>query len=239
MTLVNNTDLLNLHGQQQASFRQESTSWMAALVCAVKAKLSGNDFASLFNCDNTQALQTPQQCITMAGKKLSRFSLSLSLASHTSIGVLKHKLRPIFTTSVQPIILITPMVMACPTLTCNKHSLTQELREQDTSQVTLLQGGQCFKNVLVLAGRCSICRTLYWADHERFTQDNGDDVCLYLNDAKYLKVGKSVWVDRLVFRAIVNANYSFHASAAAITKFWHFSFVQPSGVTFKLSRRQV
>ncbi|KAF9496403.1 hypothetical protein BDN71DRAFT_1505717 [Pleurotus eryngii] len=56
MTLVNNMDLLNLHGQQQASFRQESTSWMAGLVCAIKAKLSDNDFASLFNCHNTQAL---------------------------------------------------------------------------------------------------------------------------------------------------------------------------------------
>ncbi|KAF9496404.1 hypothetical protein BDN71DRAFT_1505718 [Pleurotus eryngii] len=131
------------------------------------------------------------------------------------------------------------MVMACPTLTCNKHSLTQELHEQDTSQVTLLQGSQCFENVPVLAGHCSICRTLYWADHERFTQDNGDDVCLYLNDAKYLKVGKSVWVDHLVSRAIVNTNYSFHASTAAITEFWHFSFVQPSRGTFKLSHCQV
>ncbi|KAF9497287.1 hypothetical protein BDN71DRAFT_1545421 [Pleurotus eryngii] len=215
MTLVNNMDLLNLHGQQQASSQQESTSWMAALVCAVKAKLSDNDFASLFNCDDTQALQTPQQ------------------------WVLKCKLHPISTTSVQPIIRITPMVMACPTLTCNKHSLTQELHERDTSQVTLLQGSQCFKNVPVLAGRCSICRTLYWADHECFTQNNGDDVCLYLNDAKYFKVGKSVWVDRLVSRAIVNANYSFHALTAAITRFWHFSFVQPSGVTFKLSCHQV
>ncbi|KAF9496940.1 hypothetical protein BDN71DRAFT_1505388 [Pleurotus eryngii] len=212
---------------------------MAALVRAVKAKLSDNNFASLFNRDDTQALQTSQQHITMAGKKLSRFSLSLSLASHTSIGVLKCKLRPISTTSVQPIILITPMDMACPTLTCNKHSLTQELCERDTSQVTLLQGGQYFENVPVLAGCCSICRTLYWADYERFTQDNSDDVCLYLNDAKYLKVGKSVWVDRLVSRAIVNANYSFHTSTAAITEFWHFSFVQPSGVTFKLSCRQV
>ncbi|KAF4571417.1 hypothetical protein EYR36_008754 [Pleurotus pulmonarius] len=198
--------------------------------CSIKVKLSEHDFASLFTQREAEAVQTPQQHITMAGKKLSRFSRSLSLASHTSTGVLKRKLRPVSTTSVQPVILITPMVMACPTLTCNNHSLTQELRDRDTSKVTLLQGSQCHLNIPVLAGRCY---------HERFTQNNGDDVCLYLNDAKYLKVGKSVWVDRLVSRAIVNANYSFHASTAAITEFCHSSFVQPSGGTFKLSRRQV
>ncbi|KAF9490603.1 hypothetical protein BDN71DRAFT_1434547 [Pleurotus eryngii] len=59
-----------------------------------------------------------------------------------------------------------------------------------------------------------------------FTQNNGDDLCLYLNNAKYLKVGKSVWVDCIVSQAIVNANYSFHASTAAITQFWNFSFVK-------------
>ncbi|KAF9492242.1 hypothetical protein BDN71DRAFT_1509604 [Pleurotus eryngii] len=239
MTLVSNTDLLNLHGQQQASQQQESTSWMAALVRAVKAKLSDSGFISLFTTDDLQTSRSEQQQITLAGKKLSWFSRSLSLASHSSIGNFKSKLRPISTTSIQPIILITPIVMACPTLDCNDHSLTQDLQECDISHVTLLKGSQCLEKVPVLAGRCSSCNSLYWADHERFTQNNGDDLCLYFNNAKYLKVGKSVWVDHTVSEAIVNANYSFHASTAAITEFWNFSFVKPNGGTFKLGRRQV
>ncbi|KAJ8689060.1 hypothetical protein PTI98_013123 [Pleurotus ostreatus] len=239
MTLVSNTDLLNLHGQQQASQQQESTSWMAALVRAVKAKLSDSGFVSLFTTDDLQTSRSEQQQITLAGKKLSRFSRSLSLASHSSIGNFKSKLRPISTASIQPIILITPIIMACPTLNCNDHSLTQDLRERDIAHVTLLKGSQCLEKVPVLAGRCSSCNSLYWADHEQFTQNNSNDLCLYLNNAKYLKVGKSVWADRTVSGAIVNANYSFHASTAAITKFWNFSFVKPSGGTFKLGRRQV
>ncbi|KAF9491408.1 hypothetical protein BDN71DRAFT_1498064 [Pleurotus eryngii] len=239
MTLVSNTDLLNLHGQQQASQQQESTSWMAALVCTVKAKLSDSGFISLFTTDDLRTSRSEQQQITLAGKKLSQFSRSLSLASHSSIGNFKSKLRPISMTSIQPIILITPIVMACPTLDCNNHSLTQDLQEHDISHVTLLKGSQCLEKVPILAGRCSSCNSLYWADHEQFTQNNGDDLCLYLNNAKYLKVGKSVWVDHTVSEAIVNANYSFHASTAVITEFWNFSFVKPNGGTFKLGRRQV
>ncbi|KAF9487310.1 hypothetical protein BDN71DRAFT_1514098 [Pleurotus eryngii] len=105
--------------------------------------------------------------------------------------------------------------MACPTLDCNNHSLTQDLRERNIAHVTLLQGSQCLKN------------------------NNGDDLCLYLNNAKYLKVGKSVWVNHIVSQAIVNANYSFHASTAAITEFWNFSFVKASEGTFKLGCRQI
>ncbi|KAG9217973.1 hypothetical protein PLEOSDRAFT_1108579 [Pleurotus ostreatus PC15] len=79
---------------------------------------------------------------------------------------------------------------------------------------------------------------MFWADHESFNDPSNDRrLAIHLPDAKYLKVGTQVWVDRLVSRAIVNANYSFHASTAAVTEFWNYSFVQPSGTTFKLTRR--
>jgi hypothetical protein len=45
-----------------------------------------------------------------------------------------------------------------------------------------------------------------------------------LNSAKYLKVGQSVWVDRGFSNAVVNAMYSFHASASAYMEFWNNSF---------------
>ncbi|KAF9492910.1 hypothetical protein BDN71DRAFT_1591371 [Pleurotus eryngii] len=79
---------------------------------------------------------------------------------------------------------------------------------------------------------------MFWADHESFI-DNNRQLTLYLPNAKYLKVRKQVWVDRIVSKAIVNANYSFHASTAAITEFWNYSFVQPSGASFTLTCRQV
>ena len=47
---------------------------------------------------------------------------------------------------------------------------------------------------------------------------------MYLNSAKYLKVGQSVWVDRVFSSAVVNSIYSFHASAAAYSEFWNNSY---------------
>jgi uncharacterized Zn finger protein (UPF0148 family) len=47
---------------------------------------------------------------------------------------------------------------------------------------------------------------------------------VYLNSAKYLKLGQSIWVDRVFSMAVVNAMYSFHASAAAYTEFWNNSY---------------
>ncbi|KAF9489325.1 hypothetical protein BDN71DRAFT_1512229 [Pleurotus eryngii] len=180
----------------QVSQQQESTSWMAALVHAVKAKLSENGFSSLFTAEDLRTSQFQQQQII--------------------IGNFESKLCPISTVSVQPIILITSIVMACPTLDCNNHGLTQDLQEHNISHVTLLQG-----------------------NHKWFTQNNVDDLCLYLNNAKYLKVGKRVWVNHIVSEAIVNVNYNFHTSTATITEFWNFSFVKDSGGTFKLGHCQV
>ena len=59
---------------------------------------------------------------------------------------------------------------------------------------------------------------------------------LYLNDAKYLKVGKSTWVDRMFSKAVLNGIYSFHASAAAYTDFWNNTF-QIESSTPEVTRR--
>jgi hypothetical protein len=63
---------------------------------------------------------------------------------------------------------------------------------------------------------------------------------LYLNSAKYLKVGQRVWVDRVFSNAVVNAIYSFHASASAYMEFWNNSFGKTQEHVFhQLSRRQI
>ena len=81
----------------------------------------------------------------------------------------------------------------------------------------------------VLSGKCPKCETIYYVDHESVEQNTDNPHKVYLNSAKYLKVGQSVWVDRVLSNAVVNAIYSFHASAAAYTEFWNNShaFLNP------------
>jgi hypothetical protein len=82
------------------------------------------------------------------------------------------------------------------------------------------------EDVPVLTGKCPVCQTLYHADHERtpnLTNANQWNR-VYLNSAKFLKVGQSLWVDRLFSNGVMNGMYSFHASAAAYTEFWNNTF---------------
>ncbi|KDQ22729.1 hypothetical protein PLEOSDRAFT_1087268 [Pleurotus ostreatus PC15] len=285
-SVTNNTDLLNLHGQQQAvpTNTQVVTSWMAAFVRAIKDRLqldslvadddsdtemnTGSDFGSdsdsgsnsgsasgsstntsvssdarttydtLFLPTDRHEDQSPKQQTTILGKKLDFFCRSLNLYSHNKRGTLRRKLLPISTANIRPVLIITPTVIQCSDATCPGRALTQYQRYCDVSKAILLRGSKCFEKVPVLAGKCPACSSMFWADHESFNDPSNDRrLAIHLPDAKYLKVGTQVWVDRLVSRAIVNANYSFHASTAAVTEFWNYSFVQPSGTTFKLTRR--
>ncbi|KAF9488994.1 hypothetical protein BDN71DRAFT_1377636, partial [Pleurotus eryngii] len=238
-SITSNTDILNLHGQQRAvgSNNQVVTSWMAAFVRAIKDKLQ-TIFDTFFLSGDNHKLCTVKSQTTILGKKLDSLCQFLDLYTHNDKRQLCHKLLPISTSSIQPIIIITPPVMGCSSAGCHGHGLTQYLCDHDISKVTLLCGSECFEKVSVLAGRCPKCSTMFWADHESFI-DNNRQLALYLPNAKYLKVGKQVWVDHIVSKAIVNANYSFHASTAAITEFWNYLFVQPSGASFTLTCRQV
>jgi hypothetical protein len=71
------------------------------------------------------------------------------------------------------------------------------------------------KNVVVLSGKCSNCKTHYFADHENYPQVEGPRRQVYLNNAKYLKLGKCLYVNRSFSNAVVNGSYSFHASVSA------------------------
>ncbi len=78
----------------------------------------------------------------------------------------------------------------------------------------------------MLTGQCSKCTTLYSADHERVVQNAVRKECtsVYLNSALYLKIGQSLWVDRIFSTAVLNAMYSFHVSSFAYVEFWNNSF---------------
>jgi CxC5 like cysteine cluster associated with KDZ transposases len=79
----------------------------------------------------------------------------------------------------------------------------------------------------------SKCKTLYFADHEHVTETGDKYTKVYLNNAKYLKVGQALWVDWVFAGGVVNGMYSFHASAAAYTEYWNNSFGSYSQIPIK------
>jgi hypothetical protein len=99
-----------------------------------------------------------------------------------------------------------------------------------------------YEDVPVLTGQCPICKTKYLTDHERAIENKEESKFsrLYLNSAKYLKVGQALWVDQSFSKGVLNGIYSFHASATAYTEYWNNSFRRKQVVKFKeITRRQI
>ena len=92
-----------------------------------------------------------------------------------------------------------------------------------------------YDNVFVFTGECPTCKTKYLADHERAAEvgESNRYNRVYLNSAKYLKIGKSVWVDQAFSRGVLNGIYSFHASASAYAEYWNNSVWKHQSVNFK------
>ena len=101
-----------------------------------------------------------------------------------------------------------------------------DTRDRDVPRVTLIKGTKIYNRVHVLSGKCTTCETKYYADHKSSQHNGVQDgrTRFYLNSAKYLKVGQSIWVDHVFSGAVINATYSFHASSATFAEFWNDSF---------------
>jgi CxC5 like cysteine cluster associated with KDZ transposases/CxC6 like cysteine cluster associated with KDZ transposases len=127
-------------------------------------------------------------------------------------------------------------------MSCNQRSIHMDTRDHDVPQVTFIKGTKIYDRVHVLSGKCPTCETKYYADHES-SQNNGvqnGSTRFYLNSAKYLIVGQSIWVDCVFSGAVINATYSFHASPAAFAEFWNDSFWSTQEHNSKkISRRQI
>ena len=95
--------------------------------------------------------------------------------------------------------IICPRSYQCVTNECGFWSLVQATKQRDIPLVTLVKNNIIYKNVPVLTGRCPNCTTLYSADHEHSPEINEENHFkkLYLNSAKYIKVGQIVWVGRV------------------------------------------
>jgi hypothetical protein len=125
--------------------------------------------------------------------------------------------------------------MECETASCNSRSLLQSTRTRDIPQVTLIKNSVIYDDVFVLTGECPTCKTKYSADHERSpgAVESSQYSKVYLNSAKYLKIGQSLWVDRAFSCGVLNGIYSFHASASAYAEYWNNSVWKHQSVNFK------
>jgi len=242
-TMTENPDLLSLHARQknpkyEGETRSSISGWIKCLARGLQERLD-QDTDKLFN--NQDISNMSDNDITKGiSSKIDALAQVLHLYPYNSKGHFKGKLKPISYSSIQAVHVICPNSVVCETTSCKPRSLVQNTRLRDIPRATLIKGSSIYTNVQVLTGSCPTCQTLYLADHERVAEPNDEHTRVYLNAAKYLKVGQSVWVDRVFSHAVVNGMYSFHASASAYTKFWNNSFSNNHPENYKkLSRRHI
>jgi hypothetical protein len=198
----------------------------------------GHENNSLYHDGEGDNLSSTDKSKLVAAK-LDDLAVNLKLTPYNDENQYMGKLLPVSLKRIQPVHMICPPSMVCGTATCNARSLVQDARNRDIPKVTLIKGHKIYKNVSVLTGKCPACDTSYSADHERFIhkfQGAQQPKRVYLNSAKYLKLGSNLWADRLFSSSVINGMYSFHASASAYSQYWNITFRTKSTV---LSRAHI
>jgi hypothetical protein len=166
--------------------------------------------------------------VTSLAEKLDKLATLLELYPYTSKGKFKRKVKVVSHAEIQPALIICPDSIVCEDMACKPWALHQATKIADIPKVTLIKGVDAYRAIPVLTGECTRCGTLYSADHERFTEvvtsEERHNHRVYLNSAIYIKIGQSLWVDRVFSNAVVNGMYSFHGSASAYMEYWNNSF---------------
>jgi len=240
-TTTSNTDLLNLHARQQNPQSDELiqivSGWIKGLARALEEKL-GQNTDRLFQKSEHKSTLNNNQVQHAIAFKLDALSTLLKLYPYNAQGQ-RQTLKQVSEKAIEPALVICPNFMECQTVTCNGRALHMDTRDRDVPRVTLIKGTQIYDNVHVLSGKCTHCKTKYYADHEN-SFSNETRIRFYLNHAKYLKIGQSIWVDRVFSGAVINGIYSFHASSSAYAEFWNDTFWSTQNPqSRKISRRQV
>ena len=227
-TMTENTDLLNLHAHQKnpqytGEIKQSSSGWIRALAQSLNDRLQEKT-RDLFTDTELPENSSTNDLITPLTAKLDKLMDVLKLNPFSKSGKLKKRLKPVSHHEITAVHIICPLSMECEDMTCDPYRLHQTTRDHDIPKVTLIKGTTIYKNVAVLSGKCPKCETVYYADHESLNRGTDNAQRVYLNSAKYLKLRQSTWVDQVFSMAVMNAMYSFHASAAAYTEFWNNSY---------------
>jgi hypothetical protein len=122
---------------------------------------------------------------------------------------------------IQAVHTICPDSIICVDQQCASRCLLQLTRLRDVQLVTLIKDNVPYEDVPVLAGKCMQFNATYYADHEHFTDNYGSWYQCYLNSARFLKIGQSMWVDRNFTHSVLSGMYNFQASASAYMQFWN------------------
>ncbi|TFK31937.1 hypothetical protein BDQ12DRAFT_701384 [Crucibulum laeve] len=204
-TMTENNELLSLYARQaNPLYDGENDSslsgWMRCLSRALIEKLNKhNSSMKLFHKREMAHTFKEEKKIVTVGNKLNSLAKVLKLYPCDKNGYYKGNLPTISYKSIQAIMMI------CPS-------------SGDIPMITLIKGNTIYENACVLT-------VLYSADHEHIpSDDHGKNNRVYLNTAKYLKIGHNLWCDQSFSNGVVTAMYSFHASAAAYTEYWNNTF---------------
>jgi hypothetical protein len=188
--------LLNLNARQQNTKSDESaqviSGWIKALARALQEKLN-EDTDRLFKKSENKSGLSESRIQHEIGIKLDGFSKLLKLYPYNAKGQQQNPIKPVSEKDIEPALVICPASMECQTITCKSRALIQDTRDRDVPRVTLVKDSRIYDNVHVLSGKCIRCNTKYYADHET-SNSNGTRMTFYLNSAKYLKIGQSVWL---------------------------------------------
>ena len=235
-TLTENVDLLSLHFRQRTGEKENekstpATGWIRCLGYALNARLKETN-SHLLKRSEVHNDMTDEKIAIYLGLKMDAFAKLLGLYPCRNNGKFKGNLKPVSLKATQPVHIICPGVAVCQTQTCNQTALYQWSRQRDIPQVKLIQNFSAYENVPVLSGHCKGCKTLYYSDHERAPNANGDGhERVYLNMAKYVKIGQNMWVDRRFTSSVLSGMYTFHASASAFSDFCNDALVSACNVT--------
>jgi len=239
-SLTENVQLLSLHGRQQKrKFEGEKsttvTSWIKALARPLRERLEKDNHNPFLDVSFTK----DDQITVEVALVLDKLAKLLDIYPYNKSGKFTGKLKPISHKEIQPVHVICPDAVVCQTMECDPRALTMSTKIRDIPLVTLIKEFTVYEDVQVLSGLCGVCQTRYYADHESTPNGSGQYDKVYINSAKYLKIGQNLWVDRQFSAAVMNGIYNFHASASAYTAFWNNVFVNRISTLGKVTRRQI
>lgn len=197
--MTENPDLLNLHACQKNPQCSEenkplSTGWIKALAQILKDHLKTNAVELLNDNEHPIDSSNDDHILSLA-TKLDDLMNVLKLNPFSKSGKLKKKLKTISHNEIAAVHVICPPSMQCEDMECDPRAFQQSTQYCDLPRVTLIKGTTIYKNVAVLSGKCPKCDTMYYADHESLDRNTDNPLRVYLNCAKYLKLGQSLWVD--------------------------------------------
>ena len=223
-SMTENVSLLSLHCRQQnASCRGENSTqasgWIKALSRAMQSKVGENQLQNFIEIPGDP---TDEHTTTSLAMKLDSLAKLLKLYPCSKNGKFKGMMKPVADNETQAVHILCPDSAVCETLSCKPRSLLQRTKARDIPMVTLIKNFRTYQNVPLLSGYCPDCQTTYYADHERTpSPEPGKFDKVYLNSAKYIKIGQTMWADHIFTSAVLSGIYNFHSSAGTYAEFWN------------------